>query len=92
MPLVLIMLQYLWLGSDFAIAEAVNFVVESERQGSTTLREKMDDQQCELEDLKLKFQNCEASRENQWGEIESSKKQGEESNTLLRRLLCLNRE
>ena len=56
MPLVLIMLQYLWLGTDFAIAEAVNFVVESERQGSTTLREKMDDQQCELEDLKLKLQ------------------------------------
>jgi len=33
-----------------------------------------------------------AARENQWGEIESLKKQGEESNALLRRLLCLNRE
>jgi len=30
-----------WLGTDFAIAEAVNFVVESERQGSTTLRKWM---------------------------------------------------
>ena len=81
-----------WLGTNFAIAEAVNFVVESERQGSITLREKMDDQQCELEDLKLKFQKSEAARENQWGGIESLKKEGEESNALLRRLLRLNRE
>ena len=39
--------------------------------------EKMGDQQSELEDLKLKFQKSEAARENQRGEIESLKKQGE---------------
>ena len=33
----------------------------------------MDDQQSELEDLKLKFQESEAARENQRGEIESLK-------------------
>jgi len=37
----------------------------------------MDDRQSELEDLKLKFQEPEAARENQRGEIESLKKQGE---------------
>jgi len=42
----------------------------------------MDDQQWELELLKLKFQKSEAARENQWGEIESLKKQGEESNVV----------
>jgi len=35
----------------------------------------MDDQQTELEDLKLKFQEFEATRENQRGEIESLNKQ-----------------
>ena len=39
--------------------------------------EKMEHQQSELEDLKLKFQEPEAARENQRGEIESLKKQGE---------------
>ena len=38
---------------------------------------KMGDQQSELEDLKLKFQKSEAARENQRGEIESLKNQGE---------------
>ena len=52
----------------------------------------MDDQQSELEDLKLKFQESEAARDNQRGEIESLKKQGEESNALLHRLLCLDWE
>ena len=52
----------------------------------------MDDQQSDLGDLKLKFQESEAARENQMGEIESLKKQGEETNALLRRLLCLSRE
>ena len=37
----------------------------------------MDDKQTELEDLKLKFQEFEATRENQRGEIETLKKQGE---------------
>ena len=37
--------------------------------------ERMDDQQTELEDLKLKFQEFEATRENQRGEIESLNKQ-----------------
>ncbi|XP_039853533.1 uncharacterized protein LOC120711922 [Panicum virgatum] len=39
--------------------------------------EKMGDQQSELEDLKLKFQESEVARENQRGEIETLKKQGE---------------
>ena len=39
--------------------------------------EKMEHQQSELEDLKLKFQEPEAARENQRREIESLKKQGE---------------
>jgi len=42
----------------------------------------MDYQQSELEDLKLKFQESDAARENQRGEIESLKKQGEESNAM----------
>jgi len=39
----------------------------------------MDYQQSELEDLKLKFQESDAARENQRGEIESLKKQGEKA-------------
>jgi len=34
--------------------------------------EKMDDQQSELEDLKLKFQESEAARENHRGQIEAT--------------------
>ena len=52
------------------------------REAGFNNTERMDDQQCELEVLKLKFQKSEAARENQWGEIESLKKQGEESNVV----------
>ena len=42
--------------------------VQSERQSSAALREKMHDKQTELEDLKLKFQEPEEARENLRGE------------------------
>jgi len=66
--------------------------IQSERENSAALREKMEDQQTKLEDLNLKFQESEAARDNQREEIESLKKQEEETNALLRRLLCLSRE
>jgi len=79
--------------SAYAQVQQLQAEVKLERQGSSAaLQEKMDDQQTELEDLKLKFQESKAARENKRGEIESLKKQGEETNALLRRLLCLNRE
>ena len=77
--------------SAYAQVQQLQAEVKLERQGSSAaLQEKMDDQQTELEDLKLKFQESKAARENKRGEIESLKKQGEEINAPLRCLLCLN--
>jgi len=68
-----------WLGR-LCNCRSCQFRSRSEAGFNNT--ERMDDQQWELELLKLKFQKSEAARENQWGEIESLKKQGEESNVV----------
>ncbi|KAF8664818.1 hypothetical protein HU200_054544 [Digitaria exilis] len=73
--------------------------VEAEKKGSAVLRDKVDSQQDELEALKKKSEESEEARQKQAEEIENlkkqaeeSKKQPEETNALLRRLLSLNRE
>ncbi|CAN6371775.1 unnamed protein product [Urochloa humidicola] len=72
--------------------------VEAEKQGSAVLRDKVDNQQDELETLKKKVEESEEAREKQSEEIEKLKKQAEESakhseetNALLRRLFSLNK-
>jgi hypothetical protein len=75
-----------------ACAQELETEVESEKQCSASLKEKFDMQQYELEVLKLKFGELEQARKKQLGEIEELKNQGEETNTLLRCLLCLNKE
>ena len=60
--------------------------------GSAAMRQKMDDQQTRLQDLKFKFQESEAAKGRIKGMIECLKKHREETNALLRRMLCLNRE
>nr|CAB3466325.1 unnamed protein product [Digitaria exilis] len=59
--------------------------VQAERQDATVLR-------CQLEDLNSKFEEVVAAKEKQQEELDILKKQGEETNALLRRLLCVNRE
>ncbi|RLM94134.1 hypothetical protein C2845_PM08G15220 [Panicum miliaceum] len=75
-----------------ACAQELETEVESEKQGSASLKEKFNVQQYELEVLNLKFGESEQARKKQLGEIEELKNQGDETNTLLRCLLCLDKE
>uniref|UniRef100_A0A0A9G9Q7 Uncharacterized protein n=1 Tax=Arundo donax TaxID=35708 RepID=A0A0A9G9Q7_ARUDO len=68
--------------------------LEIEKQGATNLREQLDGQQQELDNLKKQVQDSEAKNAKHQEEIdilktsEEAKKASEETNTFLRRLLC----
>lgn len=66
--------------------------VQSEKQDFAALKGKIDVQQGVLETLQLKFEELEEARKKQDKEIENLKKQGEETNSVLRCLLRLNKE
>ncbi|CAL4964457.1 unnamed protein product [Urochloa decumbens] len=66
--------------------------VQAERQGSAALRCQIEYQQNQLEALTSKFEGTEAANQKQQGELETLKKQAEETNSLLRRLLSLNKD
>ncbi|CAN6289597.1 unnamed protein product [Urochloa humidicola] len=64
--------------------------VQAERQGSAALRFQIEYNQ--LEALMSKYEETEAANQKQQQELETLKKQGEETNSLLRRLLSLNKD
>ncbi|CAL5066356.1 unnamed protein product [Urochloa decumbens] len=66
--------------------------VQAEMQGSAALRCQIEYQQNQLEALTSKFEGTEAANQKQQGELETLKKQAEETNSLLRRLLSLNKD
>jgi len=66
--------------------------VAAEKQGAAALRDQLHGQQDELEVLKKKVEESEEAREKQTEQIENLKKQGEETNALLRRLFTLNKD
>ncbi|CAN6166218.1 unnamed protein product [Urochloa humidicola] len=66
--------------------------VEAERQKSATLTSQIEYQQNQLEVLTSKIEETEVTKQKQQEEIDILKKQGEETNSLLRRLLRLNNE
>ena len=66
--------------------------VAAEKQGAAALRDQLHGQQDELEVLKKKVEESKEAREKQAEQIENLKKQGEETNALLRRLFTLNKD
>ena len=66
--------------------------VAAKKQGVAALRDQLHGQQDELEVLKKKVEESEEAREKQAEQIENLKKQGEETNALLRRLFTLNKD
>ncbi|CAO2168755.1 unnamed protein product [Urochloa humidicola] len=66
--------------------------IQAEREGAKALRCQIDYQQNQLEALTSKFEESEAANQKQQKELETLKKQGEETNALLRRLLSLNKD
>ena len=66
--------------------------VAAEKQGAAALRDQLHGQQDELEVLKKKVEESKEAREKQAKQIENLKKQGEETNALLRRLFTLNKD
>ncbi|CAL5034206.1 unnamed protein product [Urochloa decumbens] len=66
--------------------------VETERQGSAALRSQIEYQKNQLEALTSKFEGTEATNQKHQEELETLKKQAEEINSILRRLLSLNKD
>ena len=66
--------------------------VQQEKQVAAALQEVIDSQRDEMEDLKKKMSASEEVSQIQEVEIKMLKQQGEETNSLLRRLLSLNKE
>ncbi|CAM0146444.1 unnamed protein product [Urochloa decumbens] len=66
--------------------------VETERQDSAALRSQIEYQKNQLEALTSKFEGTEAANQKHQEELETLKKQAEETNSLLPRLLSLNKD
>ncbi|CAN6372074.1 unnamed protein product [Urochloa humidicola] len=66
--------------------------IQEERQDSAALRCQIEYQQNQLEALTSKIEETEAANRKQQEALETLKKQNEETNSLLRRLLCPNKE
>ncbi|CAN6317746.1 unnamed protein product [Urochloa humidicola] len=66
--------------------------IQAEREGAEALRCQIEYQQNQLEALTSKFEESKAAKKNQQQELETLKKQGEETNSLFRRLLSLNKD